>query len=62
MKIKVRFENGVLKPLEKLSLKEGKEVEIEIKETPIDKLEKLVKVSNVKWIEEIVESPDLEPI
>jgi len=62
MKIKARYENGVLKPLEKLNLKEGQEVEVEIKGRPIDKLEELVKISNVRWIEEIVESPDLEPV
>jgi len=62
MKIRVRYEGGVLKPLEKLSLREGEEVEVEIKGRPIDKLEELVKISNVKWIEEIVESSDLEPI
>ncbi len=62
MKIKVRYERGVLKPLGKLSLREGEEVEVEIKRKPIDKLEELVKISNVKWIEEIIESPDLEPI
>ena len=62
MKIRVRYERGVLKPLEKLSLREGEEVEVEIKGRPIDKLEELVKISNVKWIEEIVESSDLEPI
>ena len=62
MKIRVRYEGGVLKPLEKLSLREGEEVKVEIKRRPIDKLEELVKISNVKWIEEIVESSDLEPI
>ncbi|MCK4636877.1 MAG: DUF104 domain-containing protein [Methanomicrobia archaeon] len=32
MKIKAIYKNNVLKPLEKLDLKEGEEVEIEVKE------------------------------
>lgn len=32
MKIRVRYEKGVLKPLEKIELEEGREYTIEIKE------------------------------
>lgn len=32
--IRVRYENGVLKPLEKLELKEGEEVEVVIRRRP----------------------------
>ena len=33
MRIKAIYENNVLKPLEKLDLKEGEEVEIEVKKS-----------------------------
>ena len=36
MGIKVRYEKGVLKPLEELNLREGEEVEIEIKRKKVD--------------------------
>ena len=36
--VKVRYENNVLKPLEKLDLTEGDEVEIEIIESNADKI------------------------
>ncbi len=32
--VRVRYENGVLKPLEKLDLREGEEVEIVIRRVP----------------------------
>ena len=53
-----------MKPLEELNLnlKEG-EVEIEIKKKdPIKKLEGLIKLTNQEWVDEIIESPDLEPV
>ena len=43
MWIKAVYENGVLKPLEKLDLKEGGEVEIEISEPKVDQLIGLLK-------------------
>ena len=36
MGIKARYEKGVLKPLEELNLREGEEVEIEIKRKKAD--------------------------
>ena len=51
-----------MKPLTKLDLRDGEEVEIALKTTPIEKLEGLIKISNRKWVEEIIESPDLEPV
>jgi len=48
--------------LEKLALKEGEEVEIEVKKNSVNKLVGIIKISNKKWIDEIIESPDLEPI
>ena len=62
MGIKAVYENKVLKPLEKLALKEGEEVEIEVKKNSVNKLVGIIKISNKKWIDEIIESPDLEPI
>jgi len=62
MGIKAVYENNVLKPLEKLDLKEGEEVEIEVKKNSVNKLVGIIKISNKKWIDEIIESPDLEPI
>ena len=36
MRTKVIYEDGVLKPLEKLDLKEGEEVEIEVKKALVE--------------------------
>ncbi len=38
--IEVVYENGVFKPLKKVSLKEGEKLRIEIKESLVDKLRK----------------------
>lgn len=62
MRIKAVYKDAVLRPLTKLDLREGEEVEIALKTTPIEKLEALIKISNRKWVEEIIESPDLEPV
>ena len=62
MRIKTVYRNNVLRPLGKLDLEEGEEVEIELKSNPIKKLEGIIKISNRKWVEEIIESPDLESI
>ncbi len=43
MSVKVRYENNVLKPLEKLDLSEGDVVEIEIIKSNADKLVGLLK-------------------
>ena len=43
MPVKVRYENNVLKPLEKLDLSEGDVVEIEIIKSNADKLVGLLK-------------------
>ena len=61
MRMKAIYQDAVLKPLTKLDLRDGEEVEIALKTTPIEKLEGLIKISNRKWVEEIIESPDLEP-
>jgi predicted DNA-binding antitoxin AbrB/MazE fold protein len=62
MLVKAIYENSVLKPLEKLDLEEGDVVEIEVKRSPVDQLYGLIKIQNKEWLDEIIESPDLEPI
>jgi len=59
---KAIYEEGILKPLEKLDLKEGEEVEIEVKKSPVERLGGMIRISNRRWVEELIESPDLEPI
>ena len=43
MPVKVRYENNVLKPLEKLDLVEGDEIEIEIVKSNADRIVGLLK-------------------
>ena len=62
MRTKATYKDEVLKPLTKLGLREGEVVEIVLKTTPIEKLEGLIKIPNRKWVEEIIEIPDLEPV
>ena len=62
IRVKARYEDKVLRPLEDLGLKEGEEVEIEVKKNPVEMLVGMIKISNKKWVDEIIESPDLEPI
>ncbi|MBE9592974.1 MAG: antitoxin family protein [Proteobacteria bacterium] len=61
-RVKAIYEEGILKPLEKLDLKEGEEVEIEVKKSPVERLEGVIRISNRRWVKELIESPDLEPI
>ena len=60
--IRAKYVDHILKPLSNLNLEEGEEVEIIVKKNPIDRLESLMKISNKKWLDEIIESPDLEPV
>lgn len=62
IRVKARYIDKVLKPLWGIDLKEGEEVEIEVKTNPIEKLKGMIKITNKKWIDEIIESPDLEPV
>jgi len=62
IRAKARYEDKVLKPLEGLDLKEGEDVEIEVKKSPVERLEGMIRISNRRWVEELIESPDLEPI
>ena len=62
MLVKAVYENDVLRPLEKLDLKEGDMVEIEVKKDAVDGSGSLVKISQRDVVDEIIESPELEPI
>jgi len=55
MGIKAIYENNVLRPLEKLALKEGEEVEIEILTSVVDMTFGVSKLSG-NIIEEIIET------
>jgi len=59
IKVKARYENEVLKPLEKLDLKEGEDVEIVIARSLAKDFRGALKLENVKLIEEIAESDEL---
>ena len=62
MLVKAVYENNILRPLEKLDLKEGDVVDIEVKKDTVDRLGGLVKISQRDVVDEIIESPELEPI
>lgn len=62
MLVKAVYENSILRPLEKLDLKEGDVVDIEVKKDAVDRLGGLVKISQRDVVDEIIESPELEPI
>jgi len=55
MKIKAVYKNKVLKPMKKLDLKEGEEVEIEVKEKQDVKLLRGTLKIDPKLVDEIVE-------
>jgi predicted DNA-binding antitoxin AbrB/MazE fold protein len=61
MLVKAVYENSVLRPLERLDLNEGDMVEIEVKKDAVDRLGGLVKISQRDVVDEIIESPELEP-
>ena len=61
-RVKAIYEEGILKPLEKLDLKEGEEVEIEVKKSPVERLEGMIRISNRRWVKELIESPDFERV
>lgn len=62
MLVKAIYENNILRPLEKLDLKEGDVVDIEVKKDAVDRLGGLVKISQRDVVDEIIESAELEPI
>ena len=56
--IRVRYENGVLKPLEPVELKEGEEVQVRIERSPREKLKDLIGIlgrSDEKELERYLE-------
>jgi Protein of unknown function DUF104. len=57
MKIKAIYENGIIKPLEKLDLEEKEEIEIKIADT-VRKTKGIIKL-NPKIAKEIAESDEL---
>lgn len=61
MLVRAVYENDVLRPLEKPDLKEGDMVEIEVKKDAVDRLGGRVKISQRDVVDEIIESPKLEP-
>ena len=59
MKTRVIYEDGVLKPLEKLDLKEGEEVEIELKKNITERTFGVIPLEHDE-IEEIIEDTEYE--
>lgn len=59
MRIKAVYKNEILKPLEKLDLKEGEEVEIEIAGSIAKAFRGALKLSDPMLIEELAESDEL---
>lgn len=57
IKVKARYEGSVLKPLEKLDLQEGEEVELELKKSVTDRTYGIVPL-NHEEIEEIIEETE----
>jgi len=61
MKVKAIYENGVLKPLRKLDLREKEEIEIEIVPSRVNKTRGIIKVNSDLAIE-IAESDELSAL
>ena len=57
IKVKAKYENNVLKPLEKLALEEGEEVEIEIQTSVVNRTYAVSKLSD-DVIENILETTE----
>lgn len=57
MRTKAIYEHGILKPLERLDLREGEEVEIEIPTSVVDGTYAVSKLSD-EIIEEIIETTE----
>jgi len=62
LKVKARYEDKVLKLLEAVDLEEGDEVELEVRKSLVERLEGVIHISNRKWVDELITSPDLEPL
>lgn len=59
IRVKARYEDDVLKPIGKLDLKEGEEVEIVIAGSLAKDFRGALKLENAELIEEIAESDEL---
>ncbi len=59
IRVKARYEDKVLRPLEELGLKEGEEVEIVIAGSLAKDFRGALKLENAELIEEIAESDEL---
>ncbi|WP_456478740.1 antitoxin family protein [Geoglobus ahangari] len=53
--MEVVYENGVFKPLEKVDLKEGERLKVEIKESLVDKFRKYRTKSDTDILKEFLE-------
>ncbi|NOY11375.1 MAG: antitoxin family protein [Archaeoglobi archaeon] len=53
--IEVVYENGVFKPLEKVDLKDGERLKVEIKESLVDKVRKYRTKSDTDILKEFLE-------
>lgn len=58
MKVKVIYEKGVLKPKEKLNLREKEEIQIEILSSNVKKTQGIIKI-NPDLVAEIAQSDEL---
>ena len=54
IRIKARYENDMLKPLEKLELEEGEEVEIEVKKASVEEFHGKMRIDK-EIADEIIE-------
>lgn len=59
MRTKARYEKGVLRPLKKLDLKEGEEVEIEVKKNITERTFGIIQLEHEE-IEEIIEDTEYD--
>ena len=57
IRVKARYENKVLKPLERLDFKEGEEVEIEVKKSITERTFGIIQLEHDE-IEEIIEDTE----
>jgi predicted DNA-binding antitoxin AbrB/MazE fold protein len=60
MSVKALYKDNVLRPLEKLDLKDGDVVEIEVKKSSVDQLCGIIKIPKKEWVDELIELSDQE--
>ena len=59
MGIKAIYEKGVLRPLKNLGLEEGEEIEVTVKRSILDEIDKLTKPSKKDVIDESIEISEM---